>query len=201
MIRRRGLVDDHVDAGELLERADVAAVPADDPALHLVVGQLDQARGALAGGLACEPLHRDGEDVARPPLGLGVRLLLDLLQPQAGLVLGLLLDLGNQQLLRLRGRQPREPLELAALDALGLLQLLGRVIEVALAVVERLHSPLEVGALDGQRLGLAERSLLHPGDLLTACPKLVAGHGVPLTVAVAGRRGLGLCCGAIAPPR
>ena len=63
----------------------------------------------------------------------------------------------------------REPLELAALDALGLFQLLGRVIEVALAVVERLRSALEVGALDGQRLGLAERSLLHPGDLLTAC--------------------------------
>ena len=36
----------------------------------------------------------------------------------AGLVARLLLDLGEQQLLRLRGAQPREPLELAALDAL-----------------------------------------------------------------------------------
>ena len=33
-----GVVDDHVDAGRLLEGADVAALAADDPALHLVAG-------------------------------------------------------------------------------------------------------------------------------------------------------------------
>ena len=38
----RGVVDDQVDAGRLLEGADVAALAADDPALHLVVGQVDR---------------------------------------------------------------------------------------------------------------------------------------------------------------
>ena len=34
------VVDDQVDAGDLLERADVAALATDDPALHLVGGQV-----------------------------------------------------------------------------------------------------------------------------------------------------------------
>ena len=35
------VVDDQVDAGRLLEGADVAALAADDPALHLVRRQVD----------------------------------------------------------------------------------------------------------------------------------------------------------------
>ena len=41
--RVRRVVDDEVDAGEVLERADVAALAADDPALHVVGRQLDDA--------------------------------------------------------------------------------------------------------------------------------------------------------------
>ena len=77
------------------------------------------------GVLGREPLHRDREDVAGAALGLALGLRLDLLQPHPGLVAGLLLDLGEQQLLGLRGAQPRDPLQLAPLDPLGLLQLLG----------------------------------------------------------------------------
>ena len=44
----RRLVDDQVDAGERLDRPDVAALAADDPALHLLAGQLDQAGRRLA---------------------------------------------------------------------------------------------------------------------------------------------------------
>ena len=36
------VVDDQVDAGGLLEGADVAALAADDAALHLVVGEMDR---------------------------------------------------------------------------------------------------------------------------------------------------------------
>ena len=39
----RRVVDDEVDAGEVLEGADVAALAADDAALHVVGGQLDDA--------------------------------------------------------------------------------------------------------------------------------------------------------------
>ena len=41
--RLGGVVDDQVDAGHRLERADVAALAADDPALHLVAGQVQHA--------------------------------------------------------------------------------------------------------------------------------------------------------------
>ena len=42
--RVRRVVDDEVDAGEVLQRADVAALAADDAALHVVGGELDDAR-------------------------------------------------------------------------------------------------------------------------------------------------------------
>ena len=53
---------------------------------------------------------------ARPPRFVSC---LDLLQPERRLVAGLLLDVGDQQLPRLRGAQPRDPLQLAPLHALG----------------------------------------------------------------------------------
>ncbi len=43
------VVDDHVHAGRLLEGADVPPLAADDPALHLVVGNVDRADGDLGG--------------------------------------------------------------------------------------------------------------------------------------------------------
>ena len=51
------VVDDEVDAGEVLEGADVAALAADDAALHVVGGELDDGHrrlGRVAGG---EALH------------------------------------------------------------------------------------------------------------------------------------------------
>ena len=53
----RGVVDDHVDAGDGLERADVAALAADDPALDLVGRQVHDRDHRLRGL------------VARPPAG------------------------------------------------------------------------------------------------------------------------------------
>jgi hypothetical protein len=52
----RRVVDDEIDAGQMLERPDVAALPPDDPAFHVVGGQLDDGDGRL-GGVACgDPL-------------------------------------------------------------------------------------------------------------------------------------------------
>ena len=45
----RRVVDDDVDAGGLLEGADVAALAADDPPLHVVGGDVDGADGGLGG--------------------------------------------------------------------------------------------------------------------------------------------------------
>ena len=171
--RGRRLVDDHVDAGELFERPDVASVATDDAPLHLVRGQLDQPRGRIGGVLCRQALHRDGEDVAGAPLGLDLRLLLDLAQAQARLLLRLLLDLGDEHLLRLGRAQTGEALELTALNALRLFQVLGLLDQVALTVLEHLLAALELRALDGDRVGLAQGTLLHPRDLLAPGAELV----------------------------
>ena len=102
------VVDDEVDPGQVLERADVAALPADDPALHVVGGQLHHRHGRLGGVAGGEPLHADREDVADPALGLALGLLLDLAEAAGGVVLGLVLDLLEQQLLGL-GRRTCRP--------------------------------------------------------------------------------------------
>ena len=65
-----GVVDDDVDAGDLLEGPDVAALAADDPALHVVAGQVHHRDRRLGGLLGREPLH----DGAQHAAGLGLRL-------------------------------------------------------------------------------------------------------------------------------
>lgn len=70
----RRVVDDQIHAGHGLQRADVAALAADDAALHLVIGQgnhRDGGFGHMVGGAA---LNGQGQDL----LGAGVGLLLEL---------------------------------------------------------------------------------------------------------------------------
>ncbi len=161
----RRLVDDHVDARQLFERADVPALTADDAALHLVRRQLHQASGRFARVLGGQPSGRDGQDVAGPPVALALGLVLDLADLQRSLVLRLLLDIGEEHLLRLRGAQARDALQLKALDPLGLLQLLVLLGYVAFAVLQRLHAPVDVRLTKGDGFRLSQRELFHPGDL------------------------------------
>ncbi len=163
--RRRGLVDDEVDPGEALQGADVAPVAADDPALHLVARQLHHAGCGLARLVGCEALHRDGEDSAGAAFRLQLRLLLHSLQGQRRLVASLVLDLLDEDLARLGGAEAGYPLQLAQVLALCLLELGGAVLEVSLAVVERLVAPLQLAQLGLHRLQLAQRPLLHADDL------------------------------------
>ena len=58
------VVDDHVDAGRLLEGADVAPLAADDPPFHLVVGDVDRADGDFGGVRRGVALDRGGQDLA-----------------------------------------------------------------------------------------------------------------------------------------
>ena len=58
------VVDDEVDAGHLLERADVAAFSADDPALHVVARDVDDRDGRLGGVVGSDPLDGNADDVA-----------------------------------------------------------------------------------------------------------------------------------------
>ena len=173
----RRLVDDHVDARQLLEDPDVAPVAADDPALHLIARELDEPRGGLARVARREALNGDREDAARPPLRLAPRLLLELDEAEARLAARLALDVGEQQVLRLARAEPGDALEHATLNPLRPLQLLRLELEIALAILEHLRTTLEVGLLDSERLPLAQRLLLHPRDLRAACLKLRVGSG------------------------
>src|ERR1017187_1547916 len=70
------LVDQQRDSRRGLEGLYVAALPADEPALHLLARQVDEGRREVRVGLARQPLHRGDQYPAR----LGLQLLLRLLQ-------------------------------------------------------------------------------------------------------------------------
>ena len=62
------VVDDEVHAGRGLERADVPALTADDPALHVLARQGEHRDRRLGGLLGGDALDRDRDDLARPLL-------------------------------------------------------------------------------------------------------------------------------------
>ena len=103
-----------------------------------------------------EALHRGGEDGASTAVGLLARLLLGLADQASAVVLELVLELAEHDLLGLARGQAGDPLELAQLVAASALDLLLAVVEIALAVGDRLLTPLEVGEPDVDRLLLAE---------------------------------------------
>ena len=108
-----GVVDDEVDAGEVLQRADVPALAADDAALHVIGGEVDHRYGRLRRVPGGQSLHAHRQDVAHPAVGLPLGLLLDLPEAARGIVARLVLDLLEQQLLGAGAGQAGDPLELA----------------------------------------------------------------------------------------
>ena len=94
----RRIVDDEVDAGGLLEGADVAALAPDQPAFHLVVGQRHSGDGGLGDDLRGAALDGRGQYLLRPLAGLILELGLPLVQAPRSLLLHLDLH-GVQQCL------------------------------------------------------------------------------------------------------
>ena len=113
----RRVVDDQVDAGGLLEGADVPPLAADDAALHVVAGQVDDRDGGLDGVLGGAALDGLGDDGVRAVGGLLARLGLEPLDQVGGVASRVGLDLLEQHLPRLVGRQAGHALELALLRA------------------------------------------------------------------------------------
>src|SRR5579875_1238928 len=164
--RSRGIVDDEVNAGEVLERADVAPFAPDDPPLHVVSRELHHRHGRLGCVARSHPLHAHREDVAHPPLGLALGLLLDLANSLGGIVARLVLDLLEQQLLRPRCREAGDALELAReLGALVLelraptLELIPLALELAAVMRDSRSELLDLG-LAPAHLGAATLELL-----------------------------------------
>ena len=173
--RLRRVVHDEVHARGLLERADVAPLATDDPALHVVGRQVHDGDGRLHGVVGGEPLDGGGEHLARLPLGALARLLLEPHRDERGLAPGLLLHLGEQPLLGFLGRQARDPLELTALlvdhrllPGLDVLQRLLARAEALLAAVVVPIPPIELVEPPRDLLLLLAQPALEALDLLLA---------------------------------
>ena len=170
--RARGVVDDEVDAGEHLERADVAPLAPDDPALQVVRLEGNDRDRRLVRVAAGEPLHAGREDAARAAVRLAPCLLLALAHELRAVVAQLVLQLAQQDLARLARAEVGDPLELAYVFALGGLQLVGGDVEVARAVFERGLAPGQVLQAHLDRLLLGDQPLLDAGDLRTPLAQL-----------------------------
>ena len=150
--RLRGVVDHHVDPGHLLEGPDVAALPADDPALHVVPGQVHGGHHRLRRLLRGDPLDGADDDHLGPRVGLARRLALDVAGDQHRLALGVVLDDGDQLGLGLLGRQPGEALQDLLLLGLALGQRSPLGLQLRLELVELM------GRLSSLRVSASNRS-------------------------------------------
>ena len=120
----RRVIDDQVRPGQGLQGADVAALAADDTALHLVIGQGNHTDGNLGHMVCGAALDGGGHDLPGALVGLVLGPGLDLLDLQGCFVGDLRLHLLNQVLLGLLGGESGDALQhfgLAALDELDLI--------------------------------------------------------------------------------
>ena len=169
------VVDDQVDAGRLLERPDVAALAADDPALHLVAGQVDDRDGVLGGVVGGHALHRRDDDLARLLLGLVAGPSLDRAGELHGVVLRLFADGLEEDALGILGGHAGDLLEGGHALLVELREVLALVLEIALAVVDLAALLLEhVGALV-ELLVAGEQAALEVLELGPALARLLLG--------------------------
>ena len=170
------VVDDQVDAGGLLEGADVAALAADDAALHLVAtGGGTTRHGHLGGVVGLDALDGGDDDVAGLVVGLLAGRALDRPREPHRVVLGLVADLLEEEplassadiwltcsraticswrALASSSRAFELPLALEQL-AIALLEHVGALVELLVAL-EQATLEAELGALGaGLVLGLA----------------------------------------------
>ena len=117
--RVRSVIDDEVDAGRLLEGADVAALSADDAALHLIRGDGHDRHRGFGGVIHHDALDRRDDDVAGLVLGALASRTLDGAHEAHGVVLSLLPDLLDEDCLGVVRGQAADALERAHLVCLG----------------------------------------------------------------------------------
>ncbi len=140
----RRVVDDEVDSGQVLERADVPALTADDAALHVVGRELDDRHRRLGGVAGGDALERIGDQRSRAAPRLGPCLLLLLADAARELVADQVLRALEQVVLRLRDRQPGDVLELCHRLVLGRLELFLELLDMRLPVGEALLAALDL---------------------------------------------------------
>ena len=164
----RGVVDDQIDAGGGFEGADVAALAADDAALHVVVGQRHHGDGGLRHVVGGALLYGQGDDVACLLVGLLPGLGLHLAHHHGGVVVGVLLDAVHQDLLGLVGGHAGDAFQLGLLAVVHLLGLGLEALGFAILVVQRLLPGLQVVKLLVKLLFALVHPALQPRHLVAA---------------------------------
>ncbi len=140
----RGVVDDQVDSGGLLEGADVAPFLADDAALQLVGRQRQHRDRDLRGLVGGDALDGLGDDLASATLALVPGRQLRLSDLACDLVAQVLLDLRHQDALGFLPGHVGDALQLELLLVRALLELGLDVVERLLLVAELALGAVEV---------------------------------------------------------
>src|SRR6266550_3180496 len=137
------VVDDDVDAGGGLERANVAALAPDDAALHFVGRQQHGRHARLGRLLGGDPLDRERDDLLRFAIGVLLGLLGDVAHQGRRFVARLGLEAGDELELGFLGGQSghlfearTDPLFTLVETARTLLELLLGFVEIRLAAVD-----------------------------------------------------------------
>ena len=73
--RLRRIIDDQLDAGQLLQCTDITSLTADDAALHIIIRKLHDGNGRLRHLIGCATLNRIHDIVAGTLLRLFLRLI------------------------------------------------------------------------------------------------------------------------------
>ena len=189
--RVRRVVDDEVDAGEVLQRADVAALAADDAALH-VVGSSWTTDTVVSAAWPAARRCMQTERMLRTRRSASRLVSSSIWRTRRAESCR---AWSSTSCSRTCGPAPasgrRRPLELADVVALALLELLTLAVELAVAVVERVLPTSEIGELDVDRLLLGDDPLLDAHDLGAALEQLgleVVARGGAAPIADAGGR-------------
>ncbi len=161
--------------GGLLEGPDVAALAADDPALHLVRRQVDDRHRVLGGVVRGHALHRGDHDVAGLLLGPFARGALDGAAELDRVVLGLLADGLEQDRLGVLGRHAGDALEGDDLLLLSAGEVFAGLVELALAVEQLAVALLEHVRALVELLVAREEPALEAGELVALGAGLVLG--------------------------
>ena len=138
------IVDNDIDAGRGLDRADIAALAPDYAALHLIIGQREHRDGALGDELAGEAFDCDRDDSFRATVGLFARLFFDDPDMLGGVGARLSDHLVHQGALGLLASQSGDRLELGPRLVDQRLMLFLFFAEIFLARAETLIAAVEV---------------------------------------------------------
>ena len=164
----RRIVNDQIAAGGGLQRADVAALTADDAALHLITGQRHNADGGLAGGIGRTAGNGLTDQLAGEVVALVLHVCLigaDLHRLFMGQLVIHLLQQDGAGILLGHGR---DGLQLFGLAQLELLQLVQTSLDSLGAALQVLLLALHLGGALVEGLLLLVDAALLTGDLGTA---------------------------------